>query len=271
MTPINVAVIGALGKMGQEVVKAVVADSALCLTAAVDTKNTGEDIGSVLGISPTQVLVTDNLAHALAQTQVDVAVDFTHPDAVFTNAMTLINAGVRPVIGTTGLSTDQLTQLRDTLNTQQLGGIVAPNFALGAVLLMIFAEQAARYFDHAEIIELHHNQKADAPSGTAIKTAEKMLSGLQTTGKTGFSPTNCADTETVAGARGGVTPENLHIHSVRLPGLIAHQEVLLGGSGELLTLRHDTTNRTCFMPGVVLAVKKVMGLTGLTYGLEHIL
>ncbi len=269
---INVAVIGALGKMGQEVIKTIIADPELTLTAAVDRKQTGEPVGKVVGADdPNNVLLTATIEDAIKETNVDVAVDFTHPSCVFNNAKTLINAGIRPVIGATGLSSAELDELDKLLKAKNLGGVMAPNFALGAVMLMKFAEEAAQYFDHAEIIELHHNQKADAPSGTAIKTAEKMKAGLNKANKQQFGSTNCNDTETIKGSRGGVTEENLHIHSVRLPGLIAHQEVLLGSQGELLTIRHDTTNRTCFMPGVAIAVKKVMALTGLTYGLEHLL
>jgi 4-hydroxy-tetrahydrodipicolinate reductase len=207
-----------------------------------------------------------DLHELLTREKPDVCVDFTHPDAVFGNAMAMIQAGCRPVIGTTGLSQAQLAELDAALRAKGLGGMVVPNFAIGAVLMMKFAQEAAKYFDHAEIIELHHNKKADAPSGTAIKTAELMRQS-----QSQFGPTNAPEKETITGARGAAGPADIHIHSVRLPGYIAHQEVILGGPGQILTIRHDSMDRACFMPGVALACKKVLGLTGLVYGLEHIL
>ncbi len=269
---VTVLVSGAGGKMGREVVKTVLNDPDLTLVAAVDKLNTGQDAATVAGMSePCGIAITGDLKESLANSGAQVCVDFTHPEAVLPNALAIIEAGCRPVIGTTGLSPEDLGKIRQALETRGIGGMVVPNFAIGAVLLMKFAEEASKYLDHAEIIELHHNQKADAPSGTAIKTAEKMLDGLKASGREAFGPTNAPEKETYPGARGGKGPGNIQIHSVRLPGLVAHQEVLFGGPGQILTIRHDSIDRTSFMPGVALACKKVLGLSGLVYGLEHIL
>lgn len=264
---IRVAVCGAKGKMGQEVVKTVLNDPELSLSGAVDLHSLNETINDFYGVSEAPGMRFDrNLKDLLARETPDVCVDFTNPDAVFKNSLAIIEAGSRPVIGTTGLSTEQLAQLDEALKARGLGGLVVPNFAIGAVLMMKFAQEAAKYFDHAEIIELHHNKKADAPSGTALKTAELMRQSQPK-----FGPTNSPEKELIAGARGAADEANIHIHSVRLPGFIAHQEVILGSPGQILTIRHDSTDRACFMPGVALAAKKVMNLKGLIYGLEHIL
>ncbi|MBK8189622.1 MAG: 4-hydroxy-tetrahydrodipicolinate reductase [Vampirovibrionales bacterium] len=270
--PIRVVVSGAAGKMGREVVKTVLADPALTLAAAVDTHHAGEDAALIAGLTqPCGQVIRPDLRAALAESQADVCVDFTRPQAALTNALTIIESGCRPVIGTTGLSPDDLQTIAHALQTAGIGGMVVPNFAIGAVLLMKFAQEAARYFDHAELIELHHNQKADAPSGTAVKTALKMQEGLAARGLQTFGADNAPETETIAGARGAQGAAGIRIHSVRLPGLVAHQEAIFGAAGELLTLRHDSFDRACFMPGVALAVKRVGALNGLTYGLDALL
>jgi 4-hydroxy-tetrahydrodipicolinate reductase len=253
--------------MGREVVRAVVNDPLLHLVGAVDPNGQTETLNTVFGfVRDTDLGFDTTLRRMLQREQPDVCVDFTHPDAVFDNTMTMIESGCRPVVGTTGLSVEQMDWIDQALRDKGLGGLVVPNFAIGAVLMMRFSQEAARYFDHAEIIELHHNKKADAPSGTAIKTAELMSRNQER-----FGPTNAGERETLEGARGASGPAELRIHSLRLPGLVAHQEVLFGAPGEILTIRHDSLDRACFMPGVLLAVKKVGELTGLTYGLEHIL
>jgi 4-hydroxy-tetrahydrodipicolinate reductase len=173
---------------------------------------------------------------------------------------------VRPVVGTTGLNPDQIKDLGEFAEKASTGCLIIPNFSIGMVLLQQAAIQASQYFDHVEIIELHHNQKADAPSGTAIKTAE-MLAEM---GKT-YNPALVEEKETIKGARGGLSAENINIHSVRLPGLIAHQEVIFGAQGQIYTLRHDTSDRSCYMAGVLLAIRKVTQLSTLIYGLEKIL
>jgi 4-hydroxy-tetrahydrodipicolinate reductase len=264
---VRVAVCGGLGKMGREVVKAVVEDPELALAGVADHGGHGQRVQEALGIGDDagQTIEAD-LQTILRQYKPDVCVDFTHPDVVFDNVLRMIDSGCRPVVGTTGLTPEQLEKIDAALKERGIGGMVVPNFAIGAVLMMKFAREAAKYFDHAEIIELHHNKKADAPSGTAIKTAELMRESQSRFGKT-----NAPEKETFAGARGGVGPADIHIHSVRLPGYVAHQEVIFGSPGQILTIRHDSMDRASFMPGVVLACKKVMELHGLTYGLEHIL
>lgn len=264
---LRVAVSGALGKMGREVVRAVVNDPALQLVGAVDPNGQTETVNAMFGFTrDTDLNFDTTLRKMLQREKPDVCVDFTHPDAVFDNTMTIIEAGCRPVIGTTGLSLEQMDWIDQALRDKALGGLVVPNFAIGAVLMMKFAQEASRYFDHAEIIEMHHNKKVDAPSGTAIKTAELMSRNQER-----FGPTNAEEKESLEGARGASGPAALRVHSVRLPGLVAHQEVLFGAPGQILTIRHDSLDRICFMPGVILAVKKVKELIGLTYGLEHIL
>jgi 4-hydroxy-tetrahydrodipicolinate reductase len=194
-----------------------------------------------------------------------VVVDFTRAEAAFANAQKALGAGVSPVVGTTGMSPEQIDTLRRLAEERSTGAIVAPNFALGAVLLMRFAAQAARYLPEVEIIELHHEKKADAPSGTAIKTAEMIRAAR--------APERVArPTETILvdGSRGGDF-DGIRIHSVRLPGYVAHEEVIFGGVGQTLTLRHDSIDRISFMPGVLMACKRVRGLNRLVYGLEHLL
>lgn len=242
---IRVLVNGAKGKMGQEVIRAVRFEADLDLAGETD-----------LG---------DCLEDAIARSRAQVVVDFTHPSAAVRNAEAIIRSGAHPVIGTTGFEEADIRRLEELASTRKLGGLIAPNFAIGAVLLMRFAAEAARYLPDIEIIELHHDQKADAPSGTAIKTAELIAErrGPVTSRK-------IAEKELIPGARGG-RHRDIPIHSVRLPGLVAHQEVLLGGLGQILTLRHDSLARTSFMPGVIFAVRKVPALDRLYYGLERIL
>jgi 4-hydroxy-tetrahydrodipicolinate reductase len=272
---IPVIVNGAAGKMGREVIKAVAQASDLILMGAIDTtpEHQGKDAGELAGLSePLEVPITNQLEPMLGyvagerQMQPGVLVDFTHPDAVYDNIRSAIAYGIRPVVGTTGLSPAQLQELSDFAEKASTGCLVIPNFSIGMVLLQEASVRASQYFDHVEIIELHHNQKADAPSGTAIQTAQ-LLGGL---GKT-FNPAIVEETEKIAGARGSLADEGIRIHSVRLPGLIAHQEVIFGAAGQIYTLRHDTSDRACYMPGVLLAIRKVNQLKSLVYGLEKIL
>jgi len=270
--PIPVVVNGATGKMGREAVKAIAAADDMTLVGAIarNPKYIGEDVGEVVGCGALEIPILADLQGTLAmasqEKQPAVVVDFTHPDSVYENVRSAIAYGVRPVVGTTGLSSQQLQDLADFADKASTGCLIIPNFSIGVVLLQQAAVQASRYFDHVEIIELHHNQKADAPSGTAIQTAE-MLAEL---GKT-FNPPAVEATETMAGARGSLAAEGIRIHSVRLPGLIAHQEVLFGAPGQLYTLRHDTSDRASYMPGVLLAIRHVLQLKSLVYGLEKLL
>lgn len=269
---IPVVVNGALGKMGREVIKAVSQAEDMMLVGAVDNNPNyvGQDIGEIVGCGALEIPVLNDLQSVLVlatQEKVQgVMVDFTHPDSVYENTRSAIAYGVRPVVGTTGLSDEQLRDLGEFAAKASTGALVIPNFSIGMVLLQQAAIAASQYFDHVEIIELHHDRKADAPSGTAIKTAQ-MLAEM---GKS-YNPPQVDSTELMPGARGAIAASNIPIHSVRLPGLIAHQEVIFGASGQLYTLRHDTSDRSCYMPGVLLAIRKVTQLTSLVYGLEKIL
>jgi 4-hydroxy-tetrahydrodipicolinate reductase len=263
---IKIAVTGACGKMGQSVIKAVNAEEDLQLVAAIDIINNGKDIGEIVENKSCGVLIENSLENALKSKQIDVVIDFTNPDLVFQNSMLILENGARPVIGTTGLSENQLEEIKKLSQEKNIGALIAPNFATGAVLMMMFAQKAAKYFSNAEIIELHHNKKKDAPSGTAIKTAQ-----LMTQERSEFGKDNCSEVELIKGSRGGVTESNIHIHSVRLPGFIAHQEVILGAEGQALTIRHDSFDRISFMPGVILSARHVMKNNEFIYGLENIL
>ncbi len=261
--PIPVIVAGATGKMGRATIKAIAGAQDLTLIGATGRTHLGEDIGEVVGVGALEVPVTNDLQVLLAQgaqeKQYAVMVDFTHPSLVYDNIRSAIAYGVRPVVGTTGLSLEQVADLAEFADKASIGVIIAPNFSIGTILMQQAAISASQFYDHVEIIELHHNQKADAPSGTAIKTAQ-MLSEL---GKT-FNPPSPVD-------RGTIVGENIPIHSVRLPGLVAHQEIIFGALGETYTLRHDVIDRVCYMPGVLLAIRKVLTLQTLVYGLEKIL
>lgn len=252
---IKVGVVGAAGKMGSEVCKAVVADSGTELAAAVDPFSPGALVHGV---------VVESDLKALSGAGVEVAVDFTHPNAVFENALHCLEAGIHVVIGTTGLGEDEIGTIEKAAADSDANAFIAPNFAIGAVLMMQFAKEAARHFERAEIIELHHDQKADAPSGTAIRTAELMEA------ERGEWPERPDSVESINAVRGGLVG-GVRIHSVRLPGLVAHQEVVLGTDGQTLTIRHDSTDRSSFMPGVILAIKEVAQRPGLTVGLESLL
>lgn len=269
---IPVVVNGAAGKMGREVVKAIASAKDMQLIAAVDRNPEvmGLDVGEVAGCGALEVPIVNDLEASLVMATQDkiqgVMVDFTHPSGVYANTRAAIAYGVRPVVGTTGLSEEQINDLKEFAEKASTGALVIPNFSIGVVLLQQASLKAAQYFDHVEIIELHHNQKADAPSGTAIKTAQ-MLAEL---GKK-FNPAQVEEKEEMPGAKGAVTDDNIRIHSVRLPGLIAHQEMIFGAPGQIYTLRHDTSDRSCYMPGVLLSIRKVTELKTLVYGLENIL
>lgn len=247
---IKVAVCGANGKMGQEVVKAVTSAEDMKLVAKIDIVN-GE---------------YDSIESAHNNVSIDVLVDFTQPKSIYKNAKYCLNNNINIVVGTTGLSDEQLKELENLSNQNKTACFVAPNFSTGAVLMMMFAKTAAKYFDNAEIIELHHNQKKDAPSGTAVKTAAMMAENNEN-----FATNNCAETETIEGARGANSYKNIHIHSVRMPGYMASQEVLFGANGQILSIRHDSTNRECYMPGVLLSIRYVMDKGGFVYGLDNIM
>ena len=247
---INVAVCGANGKMGQEVVKAVRSAEDMTLTAQIDIFN-----GQFASIKEAKDAV-----------KIDVLIDFTQPTSIYENALYCLNNNIKIVIGTTGLSDSQISELKKISEEKQVACLIAPNFSTGAVLLMKFAQMASKYFDNAEIIELHHNQKKDAPSGTAIKTAQMMSEA-----NSDFTKGNCPEKETIEGSRGGVSYNNIHIHSVRMPGYIASQEVLFGASGQVMSIRHDSMNRECYMSGVILATRFVAENNKFIYGLDNIM
>lgn len=244
---IRVGVLGAKGRMGQEVMRAVNEASDLELVAALD-----------LG---------DSL-HQLILNKAEVVVDFTTPDSVMANVEYVISHGIHAVVGTTGFDDDRLARIKSQVALNPtVGVLIAPNFGLGAVLMMEFSKIAARYFESAEIIELHHPNKVDAPSGTSTRTAE-LISNARS--EAGLAPMPDATKTGLDGARGAVVGD-VHIHSVRLRGLLAHQEVLFGGPGETLSIRHDSLDRLGFMPGVLLGVREVSKHAGITYGLEGFL
>lgn len=260
---IKVAVSGANGRMGREVVKMVLGDPALKLVAAVDHSRSTLDAGMLVGLEPCGVFITTDLDQSLAQTKPDVLVDFTIPESAGRNTRLAISHGVRPVIGTSGFSQADIDELDKLCREKGIGGLIAPNFSIGAILMMKFAAQAAKYMPHVEIIEYHGDQKLDAPSGTAVKTAELIAESRQE-----LRQGNPEEKEIIEGSRGGYY-NGFRIHSVRLPGVFAQQEVVFGGDGQTLKIRHDSYERAGYMPGVNLAVKKVLGCTGMIYGFEH--
>ncbi|WP_337103444.1 4-hydroxy-tetrahydrodipicolinate reductase [Paenibacillus sp. YIM B09110] len=262
---IKVAVVGASGRMGREVVKMVLEDEALQLVAAVAPSAGPVDAGIFAGVRETGVTVSATLEEALASAGADVLVDFTVPQAAYSNAKKSILHGVRPIMGTTGFTPEQIVELDELCKERGIGGLIAPNFSIGAILMMKFAAQASKYMPHVEIIEYHGDQKLDAPSGTSIKTAE-LISQVRQELRQG----NPKEEETIEGARGGYY-NGFRIHSVRLPGVFAQQEVIFGGHGQTLKIRHDSYDRAGYMPGVNLAVKKVMNYSGMIYGFEHIM
>ncbi|RYM06360.1 4-hydroxy-tetrahydrodipicolinate reductase [Sporolactobacillus sp. THM7-7] len=263
--PIRVVVAGPRGRMGSETVRMIAGRSDFVLAAACDHGHDGEKVQDLLGIPELNARVYSDIEACLTEVRPDVLVDFTHPEAGKRNLQAAIDYGVRSVIGTSGFTNDDVAGFKEQMERKHLGGIIAPNFAIGAVLVMKFSQMAAKYFPDVEIIELHHDRKKDAPSGTAVKTAELIETSRRP--KRQGAPD---EKETLKGAR-GADVDGMRIHSVRLPGLIAHQEVLFGGKGELLTLRHDSMDRTSFMTGVAYAAQTVMRLDTLVYGLENIL
>jgi 4-hydroxy-tetrahydrodipicolinate reductase len=266
---IKVLVSGAAGRMGREVVKAIVNDPETQLVGAVDRALSGSDAGELAGVGAQGVLLQGDLATALRESGAQVAIDFSTPQSVMPNIQTMVAAGVSPVVGTTGLVEDDLTAIDELAKSSGVPIFIAPNFAIGAVLMMRFAAECAKIFDAAEIIEYHHDKKLDAPSGTAFKTALVMREARgEDFARVGGD--TVAEGSAAEGARGG-TMGGIPIHSVRLAGYLAHQEVIFGMAGQTLNIRHDTITRECYMPGVLRAVKAVQSLSGLTYGLEKIL
>ena len=260
---INIGVIGACGKMGSEVIKAVLNDNVCNLVCAVDVFNVGAKVTE-------EISIVGDVEHALIQSKPDIVVDFTQPDSIFNNINLYLKLGIKSVIGTTGLSDEQLKEIELKSKETNTGVFVAPNFSIGAILMMKFAKEASKYFSNAEIIEYHHNQKKDAPSGTSIKTAQMMMENNKN-----FKLGNCPEKELIEGSRGGCFEQNnegnIQIHSVRMPGFVASQQVIFGASGQILKIHHDTINRECYMSGVLMAVKYLYKNNQFIYGLENIL
>jgi dihydrodipicolinate reductase len=265
LVAIKVAVIGASGRMGREVVKMVLEDEALELVAAVAPSAGPVDAGVFAGKTNTGVIVSATIEEALSKTEADVMVDFTVPALAYHHTKVAIEHGVRPIMGTTGFTPEQIEELDKLCQEKGIGGLIAPNFSIGAILMMKFAAEASKYLPHVEIIEYHGDQKLDAPSGTSIKTAE-LISQVRQELRQG----NPNEEEVIEGARGGYY-NGFRIHSVRLPGVFAQQEVVFGGYGQTLKIRHDSYDRAGYMPGVNVAVKKVMNYSGLIYGFEHVM
>lgn len=259
---IRIGVIGAKGKMGSEVVNLVLNNHDFELVLAVDKFGAGEKFGNI-EIKP-------ELEKALAEIKPDVVVDFTQPSVIYDNINIYLKNKIKSVIGTTGLSSQQIKNIEEMSKKDNTGILIAPNFSIGAILMMQFSKMASKYFSNAEIIEFHHNQKKDAPSGTSIKTAKMMMEVNDN-----FKLGNCAETETIKGARGGEYEENgkgnIQIHAVRMPGFVASQEVIFGSDGQTLKIHHDTINRSCYMQGVELAIKYLHKNNQFIYGLENIL
>ena len=247
---IRVAVCGAYGKMGKEVCAAVEDAQDMSLVAKIDIQGNAYK----------------TIEEAKKSCDFDVVVDFTQPKSIYENALYCLNNGIKIVIGTTGLKDDEISKLKQLSEKNKASCFIAPNFSTGAVLMMMFAQMAAKFFDNAEIIELHHNQKKDAPSGTAIKTAQMMAEAKQS-----FKKGNCPETEIIAGSRGGTSYSDIQIHSVRMPGFMASQEVIFGSAGQTFKIRHDSTDRKCYMDGVLLAVRHVVKENDFVYGLDNLL
>lgn len=273
---IPVLVSGALGRMGSEVVNSVLNSSDCELVAAIDTnkKNNGENISQLLNLKKSEVIVSNDLEGSLCSISQDyrneeikpVLVDFTHPDSVYENTRSAIAYGISPVVGTTGLTPSQINDLAIFTQKANIGCAIIPNFSVGMVLLQQAASVAAKFYDNIELIEMHHNQKADSPSGTCIKTAEMIEEYPKK-----YNQSLVKETESLKGVRGGLRDSGLNIHSIRLPGLLAHQVVIMGSPGETYTIKHDTIDRKAYMPGVLQAIRKIGKFDSLIYGLEKLI
>ncbi|HRI43880.1 MAG TPA: 4-hydroxy-tetrahydrodipicolinate reductase [Fimbriimonadaceae bacterium] len=261
---IRVCLVGAAGKMGQETARALGQATGIEVVSAVDRAHPGESLRAIAGPRAPDLVIQDKVGAALDADEANVLVDFTQPGAAANHAESALKRGVAPVIGTSGLSAQDLRDIAQVCAEFDTPAMVVPNFAIGGVLMMRFAQQAAKWLPDVEVVEMHHDQKVDAPSGTATRTAELIAGARQGQPKRG------EELIKAEGVRGG-TIAGVPVHSVRLKGLVAHQMVMFGGLGETLTIRHDSLDRTSFMPGVILAVREVWSRTGLTIGLDELL
>tara|TARA_Y100001978_G_scaffold203096_1_gene226624 strand:- start:8995 stop:9843 length:849 start_codon:yes stop_codon:yes gene_type:complete len=274
--PIPVLVSGALGKMGREVIQAVTNSKDCELVAAIDLneKSNGENLSSFFDMPESEIYISNDLEGTLCTVSQNyrddvskpVMVDFTHPNSVYENTRAAIAYGICPVIGTTGLTPDEINELSSFSQKASIGCAIIPNFSVGMVLLQQAASVAAKFYDNVELIEMHHNQKADSPSGTCIKTAEMIEEYPKE-----FNKSIVEQSESLSGSRGGVRDSGINVHSIRLPGLLAHQIVIMGSPGETYTIKHDTIDRKAYMPGVLEAIKKIGNYESLVYGLEKLL
>ncbi|MBY6035714.1 4-hydroxy-tetrahydrodipicolinate reductase [Fictibacillus nanhaiensis] len=266
MNKVKIILAGPRGKMGLEALKMISETPQFELVAAIDSRNDGLQVKDLTGApNSMDATVYDDIERCLDAIQADVLIDLTKPDIGKRHLEIALNYGVRTVIGTTGFTNEDLERLSQLAHDKKTGAIIAPNFAIGAILMMKFSQMAAKYLPDIEIIEKHHDQKLDAPSGTALKTAQLITEVREAKGQG-----HPDETEELTGSRGAEW-QGIRIHSVRLPGLVAHQEVMFGGEGQLLTIRHDSMNRASFMPGVKMAIEHVMHIEGLVYGLENIM
>ena len=255
--------------MGRASIRLIEAEQGFQLVGAVGKKGAsyiGKDVSTLNNSNNTGILIKDELNSSLANVQADVLLEFTVADSAFEHAKLAIEKGIRPVVGTSGLKEDKVQILKDLAKKHKVGALIIPNFSLGAVLMMEFAKQAGEHFANVEIVEMHHTEKHDAPSGTAMYTAKKLAEA-----KKNFNIPTVDEKELVTGARGGQHSSGVRIHSLRLPGLISHQEVIFGGPGELLKIKHDSFNVDCFTNGIKMSLNAVMQLNELVVGLENIL
>ncbi|RDW19629.1 4-hydroxy-tetrahydrodipicolinate reductase [Oceanobacillus arenosus] len=262
---INIIVAGPRGKMGSEAINMINKEENFRLIACIDRKNGGKSLEDIENQPALNIPVFEDVEACFESVNADVFIDLTIPEVGFLHTLAAIKHNIRPVVGTSGFTSEQISELTALAKEKNIGAIIAPNFAIGAVLMMKFSQMAAKYFPDIEIIEKHHDNKLDAPSGTAIKTAE-LIRESRSIKKQGHPN----ERETINGARGAEF-DGMRIHSVRLPGLVAHQEVIFGSKGQLLTIKHDSFNRGSFMEGIKFSIEKVMDLDELVYGLENIL
>jgi 4-hydroxy-tetrahydrodipicolinate reductase len=262
---IKILVNGAAGKMGRAMIAGILPEEDLRIVAAVDLKQAGIDIGALCGEKPWGVTIETSLPQALTRTRPDIMLDFTNAQAALKNIRLALELKIATVIGTTGLDPQELAELDKLAKSQQTPVFVAPNFALGAVLMIGFAAEAAAHFPYVEVIERHHNQKLDAPSGTAIATMEAIAKR-----RPAFAQGALHEFEKIPGSR-GADYQGMRVHSIRLPSYVGSQEVVFGGLGQIFTIKHETLSREAFLPGVLLALRKIGGLQGLVYGLESLL
>ncbi|HLQ84325.1 MAG TPA: 4-hydroxy-tetrahydrodipicolinate reductase [Pseudogracilibacillus sp.] len=262
---IKIILAGPRGKMGTSAVNMILNNEKFELVACLDHRNDNKKLSDILPQFNKEVPIYTDMEQLFKEVSADVFVDLTIPEVGYKHTLAALENNLRPVVGTSGFSNEQIDTLSKLAKEKKLGGIIAPNFAIGAVLMMEFSKQAARYFPDVEIIEKHHDNKVDAPSGTAMKTLELIKNE-----RIEKSQGHPEEFEIIKGARGAES-EGVHVHSIRLPGLVAHQEVIFGGKSQLLTIKHDSFDRESFMDGIALSINAVLDLEELVYGLEHIL